>query len=239
MTQEIEEVQEIEPVQDQQEIQVESSEEVSQQTQKNDADRNWEQVRQVLQFQKQKIEELESRVGQKNAPAEEPDEFSELDPGDYLTVGQAKALAQKLAAKTAKEEASRLMDDYMTQQKIQVDEQRLRAKHDDYDYVVDNFAVPLIKNNPALAIQVKNSKNPAETAYLLGKMSDNYGETMSKQPSTARAEKVLKNANRPVSSSAVGSPLRSQADQFSKLDPRNPSDARTIYEQSQRYARGA
>lgn len=239
MTQE-NEVQEEIPVEETQTQEVvESQQEEAPPT--RDVDKNWEQVHQVLKLQKQKIEELESRLAQPPAKLEEqePDEFAELDPEDYLTVDKAKKLAEKMAEKKAKEAARQIVEEYARQQSLSSDEQRMRTKYDDYDYVIENYAIPLIKNDPALAYRIQQSKNPAETAYKLGKLSDSYEETTMKQQTSPKAEKIIKNSSRPVSSNAAGSSLKSQADQFSKLDPRNPQDAARIYEQAQRYARGA
>lgn len=77
------------------------------------------------------------------------------------------------------------------------------------------------------------SKNPAETAYKLAKLSDTYEETVSKKETSPKAEKVLKNASRPTSSQAVSSSLQSQANDFTKMSPSQ------VWEISQKYARGA
>jgi hypothetical protein len=201
-----------------------------------DVDKNWERANEVLKLQKQRIEELESRIAQQPAKQmvqEEPDEFDNLDPNDYLTVDKAKKLAEKLAEKKALEAAKKMVGEYAQQQNIAQDEQRARSKYEDYDYVVENFAIPLIKNDPALAYKVQNSKNPAEVAYKLGKLSDDYEESIMKQQTNPKAEKILKNASRPVSGNAVGAPLKTQADNFSKMSKQE------IWELSEKYARRA
>jgi hypothetical protein len=202
---------------------------------KKDADHNWQQVREVIQLQKQRIEDLEGRLSQKVEPPkqEEPDEFANLDPEDYLTVGKARSMAEKLAEKKAVQVSRQVVQEYMQQHQVTLDEQRMRSKHEDYDYVVENFAVPLIKNDPALAYKIQQSKNPAETAYKLGKISDSYEESNMKQPTSPKAEKILKNSSRPVSSNAVGSPLKNQADSFSNLSKQQ------VWEMAEKYAKGA
>ncbi len=193
---------------------------------------NWELARQALAQQKAEIEQLKSMLNQK-PPEPEVDPFDGLDPEDYLTVEEARKRFEPTIAKKAKEAASELLQQYSFQQKIQADEQRLRSKNEDYDFVVENFSIPLLKNNPALAMQVQNSKNPAETAYLLGKLSDGYMEMSNKQQPSNKAEKILKNSQRPISAASVSTPLKSQADYFSK---RSKAD---IWQESQKYARGA
>ncbi|MDP4164530.1 MAG: hypothetical protein Q8898_15650, partial [Bacillota bacterium] len=129
--------------------------------QKLQAEINWEQARQALQMQKAEIEELRQRLAQQAQPKveEEPDEFADMDPSDYVTVEKA----QKLAEKKAKIAAKQIVGEYMQQQNLENDQARMRSKHDDYDYVIENYAIPLIKQDPALAHKIQTSRNPAET----------------------------------------------------------------------------
>lgn len=202
---------------------------------KNDVDHNWQEANRVLKLQQQKIAELENRLNQPppQAMQEEKDEFADLDPEDYMTVGKAKEMAKKLATKEAAITAKQVVQEYIQQQSLLQDETRMRGKHEDFDYIIEHYAIPMIKNDPALAYRVQNSRNPAETAYKLAKISDEYEEHAMKQPTSAKAEKILKNSSRPVSSNAVGSPLKSQADDFSRM-----SQAET-WAMSQKFARGA
>jgi hypothetical protein len=207
---------------------------------KVDQEKNWREVHQVLKGQKQEIEELrkqlQERAEKATLPPSEPDEFADLDPNDIVTVSQAKKMAEKLAAKTAKEAAKEIVEQYVGKydqnQRVSQDEQRMRSQVQDYDYVVENYTIPLIKNDPALARMVQTSKNPAETAYKLGKLNDQYEDQPIKQQTSPKAEKVMKNASRPLSSNAVGNPLKSQADEFSKMNPNE------VWSMSQKYAKG-
>lgn len=196
---------------------------------------HWQAANQALRFQKQKIEELERRLTEKEKQVveEEPDEFADLDPEDYVKVGKARQIAERIAEKKAMETARKVVQEYSQQQSLQSDEQRMRSRHEDYDYVVENFAIPLIKNDPALAYRIQSSKNPAETAYKLGKLSDEFQEESMKQQVSPKAERILKNASRPVSSNASVSPLKNQSEQFSKMSRED------VWAQSQKYARGA
>ena len=87
-------------------------------------------------------------------------------------------MAEKTAAKQAEVMAKKYVQEYAQQQTLANDEQRARDKYDDYDYVLETYAIPLIKNDPALAYKIQSSKNPAMTAYKLGKLSDDYEESM-------------------------------------------------------------
>lgn len=197
-------------------------------------DYNWRQANSVMKAQQGEIEALKAHLAsvsaqrQSQAP-EEPDELDKLEPDDVITVAQARALAARQAKSAAKE----IVEQHLAQHTLVNDEQRMRDKNDDYDYVLENFAIPLIKNDPALAYQVKNSKNPAETAYRLGKLSDGYQEQTTKQATSPKAAKIMRNVSRPVSSNAVGSPLKAQADEFTNMSPQQ------VWEASQKFARGA
>jgi hypothetical protein len=213
---------------------VENTQPAQQEQVPSDAQINWSKANEALKYQKQRIEELERMMQQKTAPPiEEPDEFDKLDPDDVLTVGQAKNLARKFASKEAAEAAKKAIQEYAQQQYVSQDETRMRAKHEDYDYVIENFAIPAINNDPVLAYKIQQSKNPAEAAYKWAKMSDQFEGNMTEQKTSPKAEKILKNTQRPVSSAASGSPLKSQADSYAKMSPQE------IWKESQRYAKGA
>lgn len=202
------------------------------------AEINWKQANEVMRLQKQRIEELEARhAHQALKPPEEPeiDEFDGLDSDDVITVAKAKMIkesAKKSAAKVAESQAKKIVEEYMQQQKVTSDESRMRNLHDDYDFVMENFAIPMIKNDPALAYKVQNSKNPAEVAYKLAKISDEYEASMKKQETSPRAEKVIKNTSRPTSAAAASTSSKTQVEDFSKMSPHQ------VWELSQKYARG-
>lgn len=197
---------------------------------------NWRQANEVMRLQKQRIEELErdrqERQQSRNIPEPEIDEFANEDPDNYITVAKARQMAEKAAEKKAKAFAQQAVQEYAQQQTVAMSEERAKAKYEDYDYVMENFALPMIKNDPALAYKIQQSKNPAETAYKLGKLSDSYEETMTKTAPSPKAEKILKNASRPTSSNAAGS-LKTQADKYANMSPAD------IWSESQKYARRA
>jgi hypothetical protein len=220
-------------VQETQEVVEQSQAQTQEVTQKNNENINWEKANEVMRLQKQRIDELEAKFAKQQEKPPEPDPLEKMDPSEYLTVEQAKMLVHQSAEKKAEIKARQVVEEFATQQKVLQDEQRMRSKHEDFDYVIENFAIPMIKNDPALAHKIHMSKNPAEAAYKLAKISDEYEETMSKQQTSPKAEKIMKNAQRPVSSNAVSASLKTQADDFSKLSREQ------VWEMSQKFARGA
>jgi hypothetical protein len=196
---------------------------------------NWRQANEVMRLQKQRIEELEQMREQRYLQPkveEEVDEFANEDPDNYITVEKARKMADKAAEKKAKVYAQQAVQEYAAKQSVAVSEDKARSKYEDYDYVIENFVVPMIKNDPAYAYKIQQSKNPAETAYKLGILSDDYEASMTKAPVSPKAEKILKNTQRPTSSNAAGS-LKTQADKYSNMTQSE------IWAESQKYARRA
>lgn len=215
---------------------VEAKEETAPPAQPTKSD-NWEQARRVLALQKSKIDELEARLHEltsKQAPVEEElDEIDKLDPDEVMTVAQARKLVEKKAEKQAKKAAQEIVNEYSQKKAVEEDEIKMRSSTADYDYVIENYAIPLMKSNPALAQQVRMSKNPAQTAYKLGKLSDSYKD-MEPQAISPKAEKIIKNAQKPVSPHAVqGGSLKDQANAFEKLSKQD------IWRMSQKFANSA
>ncbi len=206
-----------------QQEQPETVEEVEAQPKHSTADYNWEQTRQLIQMQKSRIEELESRHA---APKQaEPDEFADLDPDDYVTVSKM----QKMTEKKAKEYAMQAVQEYAKRQGLESDDKRMRERESDYDYVIENFSVQMLKD-PALAYYVQNSPTPAETAYLLGKTSTNYKAHMTKKDGVQKVAKIQKNLDRPATGAVLGT-AKVASD---RLDGKSKAD---IWKESQQYAR--
>lgn len=196
---------------------------------------NWRQANEVMRLQKQRIDELErdrQERAQAREPVEEPDEFANEDPDNYITVAKARQMLEKTAEKKARAMAQQAVQEYAQQQTVAMSEDRARTKYEDYDYVMETYALPMIKNDPALAYKIQQSKNPAETAYKLGKLSDGYEETMTKAAQSPKADKILKNSQRPTSSNAAGA-LKTQADKYANMSQAD------IWAESQKYARRA
>lgn len=199
-----------------------------------DQDRNWSQARAVMSAQQTKIQELESKLSQL---AEQKQEIEEkLDPDDYATIQHVDKLAERKVSKKAAELQRKIED--LEKKLYEADQTKLenemRSKYEDYDYVIENFAVPMIQKNKALAEALRASQDPYATAYRLAKASEEYEKEMTKQEKpNPKAEKIIKNTNRPLSAQAAGGSLKSQSDYFSNLTPAQ------VWEASQKYAKRA
>lgn len=219
-----------------QEEYVEDAQEQSEAT-PNSADRNWEEFRSVakaqkmeIETQREQIERLTKQLEEIQKPKEpEPDEWDGYDPDDYAKVEHVKKSSSEV--KKLKEQLASLQAK-LNQAEIQRQENETRAKHQDYDYVIDEFGIPMIKKNPALRQALKAMPNWAEMAYEMAKATPEYKEAMQGKTSPA-ADKVLKNAKRPTSVNAASSSVKQKVDAFSTMSPAE------IWAKSQEYARRA
>jgi hypothetical protein len=195
---------------------------------------HWKQAREVMQSQKAEIEALRRQMedfAKVKAPPE-PDEFADLDPNDQITLAQAQRLAERKAKQAAESSVKQLEHQMDLQRKVASAETQARTKHSDYDYIINTYTLPQLQKDPALAHKIATSSNPALTAYKIGKLSDEYEEATTQQKIDPKAEKILKNSSRPVSSHSAPVPLKSQVQDVSKMSQSQ------VWEMSQRYARG-
>lgn len=195
---------------------------------------HWKQAREVMQSQKAEIEALRRQMEElaKVKPPPEPDEFADFDPNDQITFAQATKLAEKKAKQAAEVSRQHIEERMQMERKVSNAEAEARSKFSDYDYIVNNFTIPQVQKDPALAHKIAQSSNPALTAYKLGKLSDEYEAQVVQQKIDPKAAKIIKNSERPVSSHAANAPLKSQVGDVSKMS------SQQIWELSQKYARG-
>ena len=193
---------------------------------------HWREVRQALKSLKQQNIELQEQLN-KRQTSPEPDEFEGLDPTDYVSLEQAKRLVEKRAEKRAAEIASKVVEDRLRSLENQSKEEKMRDRYDDYDYVIENFGIPMIENNPALKQALAASPNWAEMAYNLSKATPEYQNKVTQKKTDPAIERAKKNAERPVSSSAAPSNLKGAVDAFASLSPEE------VWNKSQEYARRA
>lgn len=224
---------------DQEEVYVEEPQEQNEsqgeEKAQNSAEYNWRELRSVAQTQKMEIESqkseietLKTRLEEINKP-KEVDEWEGYDPDDYAKVEHVKKSTSEM--KQLKKQLASM------QQKLQITEaerkeNEARSKFDDYDYVIDNFGIPMIKKNPALGQALKALPNWAEMAYEMAKATPEYKAAQS-NVTAPKAEKVIKNTERPTSINAAPASVKKQVDVFSSLSPSE------VWKKSQEFARRA
>lgn len=199
---------------------------------KKNQDHNWREAREVMRSQQLKIAEMEAKMAAMHQQKEEVED--KYDPEEYAKLSHVDKMAdKKISRKTAELQGKiEQLEKKLAQSEQQKMESDVKARHDDYDYVIENFAIPMIEKDKALADALRASPNPYAMAYRLAKASDEYEEVMqkSKAPSS-KAEKVIKNVERPTSAKAAGGSLKSQAEYFKDMSPAD------VWKKAQEYAR--
>jgi len=166
-----------------------------------DEERNWREVRRIMQEQDEQIRQL--KADRERPIVQEEDDLAKLADDDIVTAKQARSLAQKMAREVAVQ-AIRERD------ASTVDE-RLKNRFPDYENVVTQDNIDLLKQqDPELAMSLYAlAQNPYEQAVAAYKMlkRTGIGDMAKTQPQKARA---LENSKKPVSvqsvtkSSAIG-----------------------------------
>jgi hypothetical protein len=170
----------------------------SEQSQRNDAEYNWAEMRRKMREKDQQIEELRnqfSQISRREPTQEEKDELEQLAEDDILTVAQAKKLAQKMARKTAEE--------VIKQREAATVEERVQLKFNDYNEVVSQKNIDYLKTTePELARSLASMSDPYEQAVAAYKLLKRVG-IKPEEKNTLEKKKVVKNSGKPLSVNAV------------------------------------
>lgn len=194
---------------------------VSESSQKDDQERNWKEVREIMQKQRHEITELQQQVDKEREPKEkELDPLSQLADDDILTVADAKKLASKIAKQTTQE----IVSEYQKRAAIE----NVPSQHSDYNDVI-KYVDEIVKENPALETAILNSPNPRLTAYQLVKSSYLYKSKRVQDEVSPDARRALDNTKKPLSSQSVGtsSPL-SEIRNYERMSPERAAEVRKL-----------
>lgn len=142
------------------------------------------------------------------------------DPDDYITVKQAKALAEK--AKQENQQKNQQETQKQMQRRLLDSEKKAIEKYSeekmgeglDYSTVIEEGYKKLIKNNPAYKQVVLNADDPAEEAYRLGCQNPVIQKRLEKK---RNQELLNKMEERPSSQTKVGSITDTQYNELLKL----------------------
>lgn len=188
-------------------------------------DKNWKEVREIMQQQKQKIAELETKLGDKenvSLPKEE-DPLEQLSDEDIVTVGDAK----KMVASMARKYASEVVEERQRKQAID----RVPSQFGDYNEII-SLVDEYVKENPTAENAILNSPNPRLTAYELVKSSTLYQRKIAKKETSDNVQKAIDNSKKPVSSQTIGttSPLNDM-NKYEKMTKERAAEIRKLSEE--------
>lgn len=177
------------------------------QPQKGSAEYNFGEMRKLvaeqnrqLELQARRLQELENSSQQ---PASQSDEIDvdSIDQDAYLTKRQAEAIAYRQTQEML----------YLQERAFMEDKMRIKCR--DYDEIVTRENIDeLIRNEPDLELAIKNAPNPFATAYSFLKKVKGP-----KQKQSDEAEKIVRNAQKPVSSNAIPARPLATANQYARM----------------------
>lgn len=169
--------------------------------------------RQQMEEQNRMLQEHMALLRAQQAPApQEP--ILNADDNDILTVGDFK----------------KALGTYKQQYEMSIQELKAAQKYSDYAETVQKYLPDVIKQNPSLRDTLLHDPNKFETAYWLAKNSEAYRQDHKQSKKNADAERIIQNASKPGSLSAVGqsagkAPAQSYKsmsdDEFRRLAARN------------------
>lgn len=165
-------------------------------------------------------ERYESAEQVRQTPSDIQEILNKMGAEDFVTASEVKRLQDY--------RESIVRDDY-EQRIIDMQEEALQEKHDDYEDVLKCLVLPAVKADPSLFDTFRKSKNPAKAAYDYGCMQPAYQEYLrSKTAKSAEAQtskvvdKISQNLSRP---STLGStPLKGKTESDKVKDILSMSD---------------
>ena len=186
---------------------------------------NMREMRKLIEKQDREIQELRTFAYQHMQPQAQKEEVEEEDYPDkdgYMTRQQTERVIQRQA------------QELLQQQEIANLEDKTRLRFKDYDEIVTEDNVKkLIDDDRDLADSIKSSPNPYATAYKMIKKSSFYQENTKQKPRKEEAEKILKNAQKPVSANTVQARPLAQANAYANFTEQEKVD---VYREMMQYA---
>lgn len=157
---------------------------------------NFAEQRKLIEQQSRRLQELEERERQRSyVQNQKPEEEEEA-------IGKDELVSRRQVEKLIDSGAERKAREIIAQQDAALAEDRVRLKYRDYDEVVnENNIKELIEDDLEVYETIKDSPNPYAVAYKLIKKAAFYQDKGKKK--SIDAEKVVKNAQKPISSNAV------------------------------------
>jgi len=214
-------------------VQTESEAETQEQGQGSSSDQqsNWEQARQTMAEQKQRMELLEqqnrllqqqqalyqsNQIQQQQQPAQQPQPWEEVPDEEVLTGADfKKAMAQ------AAQSFEGSVNSRLESQQRELKTMAMRSQYPDYEKVV-GYALKEAETNPGLAQAIATSSDPHTLAYELGKRSETYQSELAVKTKSREAERIIENSQKPgsVNGAVTGSGNLSKAEHFMSMSDR-------------------
>ncbi len=187
------------------------------------AEYNFRELRQKMEELQRQNQQLEMKLQYQPRNEPEPvDELANIKDDDWLSAKQAKVLAM------------RTVQEYMDSQAATQVEDKMRIRYKDYDDVVSNENIKeLIEDDREFADALASSANPALAAYKAIKKAAFFQNKKTEKKSSIEAEKIVKNASKPVSANAVQTRPLAQAESFARM---SDTERESLWRETQEFA---
>lgn len=112
---------------------------------------------------------------------------------------------------------------------LKMSEKIAKLRYDDYDEVI-RYYTERQRGNPMLANQVRNSDDPAEEAYQIGRQHPDYYESAIKKQTQANADRITRNSGLPSTLTNTGASSTAAASELKKVNDMSLEDINDILE---------
>lgn len=146
-----------------------------------------QQLKENFKILSEHLELIKANQPQRQAPQVQ-DQFGKLSDEDVVTVGELKKYAQQ----------------FQRQQEMSIEELKIAQMYPDYAETVRKYLPHVLKEDPDLKNEIENARNPFKMAYHLAKNSVAYSQEHKSKKKNEDAQRMLSNAEKTGSLSAVG-----------------------------------
>lgn len=145
-----------------------------------------QQLKENFKILSEHLELIKANQPQRQEP--QADQFSKFSDEDVVTVGELKKYAQQ----------------FQRQQAMSIEELKISQMYPDYAETVRKYLPHVLKEDPDLKNEIENARNPFKMAYHLAKNSSAYSQEHKSKKKNEDAQRMLSNAEKTGSLSAVG-----------------------------------
>jgi hypothetical protein len=144
-------------------------------------------------------------------PKKQEEEFdiNSIPDDHYLTKKELKAYLDKIEGSFSTRQAKLIEQD---------SERRAEQTYPDYYDVVTLYTTALCRSNPSLFKLIKESNDPAETAYLIGKTHPSLRTQTASANNGAMVNKINKNLQKPGTLSSAPSKRQTEDERIASLE---------------------
>lgn len=150
----------------------------------SDKEINFKAIREANENLKRQNEFLQMQLMQQEQVKPQADSKMSLKEDDLLTFGEY----QKLQQSHEREKA---------ELKAKIEDIEMRARHADYNEVIQKYLPDVLQEDPDLAYAIKDNPRMQKLAYKLAQSSPKYHQERLSRQNASAIEKIVENTSRP------------------------------------------